>query len=88
MSNQENHIIVRLRISPELRDQIAGSAKTHNRSMSADMVARLEQSFSLGEITPNELISEVIGLNRLVDRLDETINILNERLKSLESKTP
>lgn len=46
MSNQENHIIVRLRISPELRDQIADSAKTHNRSMSADMVVRLEKSFT------------------------------------------
>jgi len=88
MSNQENHIIVRLRISPELRDQIADSAKTHNRSMSADMVARLEKSFNSDGINPNELISEVIGLNKLVDRLDETIGILNDQIKSLKNKTP
>lgn len=61
MSNQENHIIVRLRISPELRDQIADSAKTHNRSMNADIVARLEKSF---EIDSNQvaLLQEEITL--------------------------
>lgn len=45
MNNQADHIIARLRLPPELRDKIAESAKSHNRSMNADMVARLEQSF-------------------------------------------
>lgn len=47
MSNQTDHIIARVRLPPELRDKIADSAKSHNRSMNADMVARLEQSFSI-----------------------------------------
>lgn len=38
-------ITVKLRISPKLRDLIAESAKAHNRSMNADIVARLEKSF-------------------------------------------
>lgn len=36
----------KLRWSEELRDKVAASAKEHNRSMNADIVARLEESFS------------------------------------------
>lgn len=35
----------KLRIPAELKARIAESAKAHNRSMNADMVARLEKSF-------------------------------------------
>lgn len=35
-----------LRLPPELKEKIAESAKEHNRSMNADIVARIEQSFS------------------------------------------
>ena len=34
-----------LRIPAELKAKVAESAKAHNRSMNADIVARLEQSF-------------------------------------------
>jgi len=36
----------KLRLSEELRDKIKESAKAHNRSMNADIVARLESSFA------------------------------------------
>ena len=36
----------KLRWSAELRDKIQESAKEHNRSMNADIVARLEESFN------------------------------------------
>lgn len=35
----------KLRLPPELKARIEQSAKEHNRSMNADMVARLEKSF-------------------------------------------
>lgn len=35
----------KMRMSQELKDKIAESAKELNRSMNADIVARLEQSF-------------------------------------------
>ncbi|EPS7820265.1 Arc family DNA-binding protein [Acinetobacter baumannii] len=35
----------KLRWPAELRDKVAASAKAYNRSMNADIVARLEQSF-------------------------------------------
>lgn len=46
MGNQADHTIVRLRVPPELKKQIEVSAEKNNRSQSAEMVARLEQSFS------------------------------------------
>ncbi|WP_180122921.1 Arc family DNA-binding protein [Acinetobacter sp. YH12086] len=45
MSNQTDHTIVRLRVPPELKQKIEDSAEKNNRSQSAEMVARLEQSF-------------------------------------------
>lgn len=39
----------KLRWPKELREKVAQSAKEHNRSMNADIVARLEQSFELSE---------------------------------------
>ena len=45
MSDNPKHVTVRLRVPPELRDKIAASSEQYNRSMNADMVARLEQSF-------------------------------------------
>jgi hypothetical protein len=38
----------KLRWPEELRQKIAQSAKEHNRSMNADIVARLEESFTSG----------------------------------------
>lgn len=45
MSTQADHTVVRLRVPPELKAKIEESSRAHNRSMNADMVARLEQSF-------------------------------------------
>ncbi len=45
MSNQVDHTIVRLRVPPELKKQIEESSEKNNRSQSAEMVARLEESF-------------------------------------------
>ena len=52
MSDNPKHVTVRLRVPPELRDKIAASSEQYNRSMNADMVARLEQSYKK-EATPN-----------------------------------
>ena len=38
----------KLRWPESLRQKVAESAKEHNRSMNADIVARLERSFELG----------------------------------------
>jgi hypothetical protein len=45
MSENQRDPQYKLRWSEDLRQKIAQSAKEHNRSMNADIVARLEQSF-------------------------------------------
>lgn len=61
MSNQADHTIVRLRVPPELKQKIEESAEKNNRSQSAEMVARLEQSFSIPETTQS-LLEEAVML--------------------------
>lgn len=61
MSNQADHTIVRLRVPPELKQKIEESAEKNNRSQSAEMVARLEQSFSTPETTQS-LLEEAVML--------------------------
>ena len=53
-----------LRLPQELKDKIAESAKELNRSMNADIVARLEESFEqkfgdLESISTEELMKEL-----------------------------
>lgn len=47
MNNQADHTIVRLRVPPELKQKIEKSAEENNRSQSAEMVDRLENSFTI-----------------------------------------
>ena len=48
MSSGHLHPQYNLRWPEELRQKVAQSAKEHNRSMNADIVARLEESFTSG----------------------------------------
>lgn len=65
MSSGHLHPQYNLRWPEELRDKIAASAKAHNRSMNADIVARLEQSFTETH-SPNQ--QQIAELNqRLAD---------------------
>ena len=76
-----------IRIPIELKTKIAESAKAHNRSMNADMVARLEKSFETDsnqvallqeEITlamknvMNNLVSNAVN-NLLQQGVDENV---------------
>lgn len=45
MADRDTGTQHKLRLPVELKEKIAESAKAHNRSMNADIVARLEQSF-------------------------------------------
>lgn len=87
----------KLRLPERLRDKIKESASTHNRSMNADIVARLEDSFS-GVTNVNEfneklqeMAGELIALsteNREMRRLYiEALNSNFDKIpKGLKSK--
>lgn len=70
MSNQADHTIVRLRVPPELKKQIEESAEKNNRSQSAEMVARLEQSFESKK--ENSTYHEIDDLRTLLNQSMET----------------
>lgn len=53
----------KMRMTQELKEKIAESAQTHNRSMNADIVARLENSFgttTLSNASTEELMAELL----------------------------
>ena len=50
----------KLRMPPELKEKLFSSAKEMNRSLNAEIVARLEQSFSTPETTQSLLEEAVI----------------------------
>ena len=62
MSEDQNNIVtLKVRVTAEFREKIATTAKENNRSMNAEIVARLEQSFSTPETTQS-LLEEAVML--------------------------
>lgn len=76
-----------LRLSQELKDKISESAKELNRSMNADIVARLEQSFydrkNLEELDRKEILGEIINIQNL---LNEQRNISDKQYDGILNK--
>lgn len=68
-----------LRLPQELKDKIAESAKELNRSMNADIVARLEKSFEL-EISVSESF-EFESMKRIHKKQAEELKALGEYLQ-------
>ncbi|CAI3122091.1 Arc family DNA-binding protein [Acinetobacter baumannii] len=60
MSNQADHTIVRLRVPPELKEKIEKAAEENNRSQSAEMVSRLEESFQQNNNATDKFIEDLL----------------------------
>ncbi len=87
MSNQADHTIVRLRVPPELKQKIEESAEKNNRSQSAEMVARLEQSFNQGlnHETEMHMMSQVVkDQQKQIDQLHEMVKQLVFRPRQMD----
>lgn len=78
MSNQTDHTIVRLRVPPELKQKIEDSAEKNNRSQSAEMVARLDQSFEKEDAAEfdKEFVLQVIKNQQ--DQIDQLQNMVKQ----------
>lgn len=79
MSNQTNHTIVRLRVPPELKNKIEESAEKNNRSQSAEMVARLEQSFE----SPVHHETEMYLMKTIIKEQQQQINQLIQAINKV-----
>lgn len=55
MATQDDYIRTALRVPPDLHAKIHESAKENNRTFNAEIVARLEQSFSTSTDQPDSL---------------------------------
>ncbi len=77
----------KMRMTQDLKEKIVASAKEHNRSMNADIVARLEKSFAENpqqepKRTPqvySDFIHDQIGISdqaieKIADKLAERLN--------------
>lgn len=71
-----------LRLPQELKDKIAESAKELNRSMNADIVARIEESFEKEETSEfdKEFVLQVIkSQQEQIDQLQKMVKDLFNR---------
>ncbi|QZA80849.1 Arc family DNA-binding protein [Deefgea piscis] len=67
----------KLRVPAELREDIEVAAKANNRSMNAEIVARLQSTFNSEAKVSNLDLSQIIDAVRDVVRVE--INTLNEK---------
>ena len=82
MSDNPKHVTVRLRVPPELRDKIAASSEQYNRSMNADMVARLEKSFEkedIAEFDKGFVLQVIENQQNQIDQLQKMVKDLMNR---------
>ena len=78
-------IAYNLRLPPELKAKIAESAKSLNRSMNADIVARLEQSFNQAP-QDNELERQLKIAITLLTLQGESIKTMTEQIEILSQQ--
>lgn len=76
----------RLRIPEALKALIEEAARANNRSMTAEMVSRLERSFDLDNKT-EELIAKVAELEGGADDHDRRIDKLESQIADLMDYT-
>lgn len=76
-------LFFRLRLPERVKDQIEAAALENNRSMNAEVLARLERSFSMDETTLESRVDdlELIGrdMDKRFDRLESNVARLLER---------
>ncbi|MCL6243347.1 Arc family DNA-binding protein [Acinetobacter johnsonii] len=74
----------KMRMSQELKDKIAESAKELNRSMNADIVARLEQSFEEPITSEHEVNDLRELLKQSIENNNKYFQMIEELLKKSE----
>lgn len=100
MSSKHLNAQYNLRWSDELKEKIAKSAKEHNRSMNADIVARLEQSFEQDQNSFDQgyeaaLNHAALAVARVLSKknvewieIQKTALFMLEEAKSIKKKAP
>ncbi len=69
----------KIRLPHELKDKIRASADEHNRTMTADIVARLEESFERQETANSDVLA-------MVEKVQQQQQYINERQQQLDGQ--
>lgn len=90
MATQDNYIRTALRVPPELHAKIHESAKDNNRTFNAEIVARLEQSFSETTNTSHvrpRILDLAVKLRELQSQKEAISNLLEDgKNRNIDSK--
>ena len=83
MSSGHLHPQYNLRWPEELKEKIAQSAKKHNRSMNADIVARLEKSFENESYPPitqadKDYLAKIQSIEEKLDMIINNTDVLKK----------
>lgn len=76
------HPDFRVRIPEDLKEKIRASAEEYNRSMGADIIARLEESFKL-ETHPNKIPMDISAADDWIEKSGLTPEQMGEVMKQL-----
>jgi len=96
MANQDDFIRTALRVPPDLHKQIHDAARASNRTFNAEIVARLQASFSDQSSPPKYQASEIsIKINQKLlaemfsklDNLDAEVKALPVKLRQIPEGT-
>ncbi len=83
MSEDQNNIVtLKVRVTAEFREKIATTAKGNNRSMNAEIVARLEQSFEkedIAEFDKGFVLQVIENQQNQIDQLQKMVKDLMNR---------
>lgn len=64
-------VTLKVRTTASFREKLALTAKENNRSMNAEIVARLEKSFESNDLPKEQLVKQMSDLLSRLERLEE-----------------
>ncbi|MDE5410511.1 Arc family DNA-binding protein [Acinetobacter baumannii] len=79
---------VNFRMPSKLKELLEKKAKDNERSLTAEIVARLEESLDINEKIPTEVIKLINMSNKNLDRATDLIEKLMARIEELETNKP
>lgn len=77
----EEEVQANLKFPKSLKDKLKAAAKENHRSMTAEVVARLESTFEEGSLYGHKLPSELLALG--ANDLDELVDSVNGAIHTL-----
>ena len=88
MSDDQNSVVtLKVRVTPQFREKIIETAKANSRSMNAEIVSRLEQSFDHTPINNQDLAETIKQLNeRILELSRESREMRMLYIEALNSK--